>query len=189
MLYKEYSMMHSKKIFLTFVLIIAGIGVHKYLHSRLQSHSQSHSQSNLTNIVQNKTRTISKTLMNTKTTDLTEITTPSGLRYIITQQAPDNAQQPSTGKNVIVHYTGFLDQNNVEQSTFDSSVKRGKPFSFIIGIGQVIKGWDEGVLSMKIGEKRRLIIPGNLGYGTRGVPGLIPANATLYFDVELLGVK
>lgn|GEM_PF-2144298 len=174
-------MMHSKKIFLAFLLIIAGIGAHKYLHSRLSS--------NVTNISQNKTGTLPKTLMNTKTTDLTEIATPSGLRYIITQQVSDNAQQPSTGKNVTVHYTGFLDPNNIEQSTFDSSVKRSNPFSFIIGIGQVIKGWDEGVLSMKIGEKRRLIIPGNLGYGARGVPGLIPANATLYFDVELLGVK
>lgn len=112
-----------------------------------------------------------------------EVITPSGLKYI-DQKVGDGAS-PSLGKEVTVHYTGTLENG----TKFDSSVDRGTPFTFKIGVGQVIKGWDEGVMSMKVGGKRKLIIPGNLGYGAMGSPPKIPANATLHFDVELLGVK
>src|SRR3954466_11901723 len=93
----------------------------------------------------------------------------------------------SSGQRVTVHYTGWLDNNGNKGAKFDSSRDRGQPFTFPLGRGQVIKGWDEGVASMKAGGKRRLIIPPDLGYGPRGTPGgPIPANATLIFDVELL---
>ena len=112
-----------------------------------------------------------------------EVTTSSGLKYI--DQTVGTGASPAPGKMVTVHYTGTLDNG----STFDSSVGRGQPFTFKIGVGQVIKGWDEGVMSMKVGGKRKLIIPGNLGYGAMGSPPKIPPNATLHFDVELLDVK
>lgn len=110
-------------------------------------------------------------------------TTPSGLRYI--DERAGDGPSPQAGQSVSVHYTGWL----TEGKKFDSSLDRGQPFSFPLGAGQVIKGWDEGVASMKIGGKRRLIIPPALGYGERGTPGgPIPPNATLIFDVELLSV-
>jgi peptidylprolyl isomerase len=88
-----------------------------------------------------------------------------------------------------MHYTGWLYQNDTKGQKFDSSLDRGQPFEFPIGAGRVIKGWDEGVASMKVGGKRTLIIPPELGYGARGAGGVIPPNATLMFEVELLGVK
>ena len=88
-----------------------------------------------------------------------------------------------------MHYTGWLYNNGVKGTKFDSSLDRGQPFGFALGAGQVIRGWDEGVAGMKIGGKRTLIIPPELGYGARGAPGAIPPNATLMFDVELLGVQ
>jgi peptidylprolyl isomerase len=90
---------------------------------------------------------------------------------------------PKRGQRVTVHYTGWLENG----TKFDSSVDKGRPFSFVIGIGQVIKGWDEGVMSMKVGGKRKLIIPAKLGYGEKGI-GPIPPNATLIFEVELLAI-
>jgi peptidylprolyl isomerase len=109
-------------------------------------------------------------------------TTPSGLKFV--EQQVGQGKSPERGKRVTVHYTGTL----ADGKKFDSSRDRGDPFQFVIGVGQVIKGWDEGVMTMKVGGRRTLIIPAALGYGARGVPGLIPAGAELHFDVELLGV-
>lgn len=114
-------------------------------------------------------------------------TTPSGLAYEVIREGA--GALPQRGQHVTVHYTGWLDDAGKPGMKFDSSVDRGQPFVFILGVGQVIKGWDEGVALMKVGEKRRLIIPANLGYGARGAAGIIPPNATLIFDVELLDVK
>jgi len=116
------------------------------------------------------------------------ITTPSGLSYIVLKSPQDGAASPQTGQKVSVHYTGWLLEHD-ESNPFDSSVQRGRPFEFIVGIGQVIKGWDEAVLSMKVGEKRQITLPPSLGYGSRGAPGAIPGNATLVFNVELLAIK
>ena len=110
-------------------------------------------------------------------------TTASGLQYIDTVEGTGASPQP--GQTVRVHYTGTLEDGR----KFDSSVDRNEPFEFQIGIGRVIRGWDEGVMTMKIGGKRKLVIPSELGYGARGAGGVIPPNATLIFDVELLGVK
>ena len=115
------------------------------------------------------------------------VTTASGLK--ITDSVAGTGTSPATGKTCVMHYTGWLYNNGVKGAKFDSSVDRGQPFEFTIGVGQVIKGWDEGVASMKVGGKRTLIIPPELGYGARGAGGVIPPNATLMFDVELLGVK
>ena len=96
---------------------------------------------------------------------------------------------PATGQTCVMHYTGWLYDNGAKGSKFDSSRDRGEPFSFRIGKGQVIGGWDQGVASMKVGGKRTLIIPPHLGYGARGAGGVIPPNATLLFEVELLEVR
>ena len=93
------------------------------------------------------------------------------------------------GQQVTVHYTGWLDNNGIKGSKFDSSKDRNQPFEFSLGRGQVIKGWDQGVEGMKVGGKRKLTIPPDLGYGARGAGGAIPPNATLLFEVELLGVR
>ncbi len=111
------------------------------------------------------------------------VTTPSGLRY--EDIVVGTGESPQPGKQVVVHYTGTLEDG----TKFDSSLDRNQPFEFQIGVGRVIKGWDEGVMSMKIGGKRKLVIPPQLGYGARGAGGVIPPNATLVFEVELLGIK
>jgi peptidylprolyl isomerase len=115
------------------------------------------------------------------------MTTASGLQ--ITDSKVGSGASPKTGQICVMHYTGWLYDNGAKGAKFDSSLDRGAPFEFQIGMGQVIKGWDEGVASMKVGGKRTLIIPPQLGYGARGAGGVIPPNATLIFDVELLGVK
>ena len=112
---------------------------------------------------------------------------PSGLKYTDTNVG--TGTEATKGKKVSVHYTGWLYNNGVKGTKFDSSLDRGQPFGFALGAGQVIRGWDEGVVGMKIGGKRTLVIPPDLGYGARGAGGVIPPNATLMFDVELLGVQ
>ncbi len=116
-----------------------------------------------------------------------KVTTLSGLQIIDGQVG--TGASPKTGQTCVMHYTGWLYENGQKTKKFDSSVDRGQPFEFPIGTGRVIKGWDEGVATMKVGGKRTLIIPPDLGYGSRGAGGVIPPNATLIFDVELLGVK
>jgi peptidylprolyl isomerase len=114
-------------------------------------------------------------------------TTASGLKFEILSQGTSE-QKPAQGQLVTVHYTGWLEENGAQGRKFDSSVDRNQPFQFMVGIGQVIKGWDEGVMDMKLGEKRKLTIPAQLAYGARGAGGVIPPNATLIFDVELLKI-
>ena len=115
------------------------------------------------------------------------MTTASGLQIIDTKEG--TGASPKSGQTCVMHYTGWLYENGQKGKKFDSSVDRNEPFEFTIGQRQVIGGWDEGVASMKVGGKRTLIIPPALGYGARGAGGLIPPNATLMFDVELLAVK
>lgn len=114
-------------------------------------------------------------------------TTKSGLKYVDIKAG--TGEEAIKGMKVAVHYTGWLYVNGKRGAKFDSSVDRGQPFSFDLGAGQVIKGWDEGVSGMKVGGKRELFIPPNLGYGQSGAAGVIPPNATLDFEVELLKVS
>ncbi|MFM9879948.1 MAG: FKBP-type peptidyl-prolyl cis-trans isomerase [Burkholderiaceae bacterium] len=115
------------------------------------------------------------------------ITTASGLQYEDTQVGSGSAAQ--AGQQVTVHYTGWLYSDGTQGAKFDSSHDRSSPFAFSLGAGMVIKGWDEGVQGMQVGGQRTLIIPAELGYGARGAGGVIPPNATLKFDVELLSTR
>lgn len=117
---------------------------------------------------------------------MTQQTLPSGLQ--IEDTVAGSGAEAKPGARVRVHYTGWLYENGAAGRKFDSSKDRGDPFVFSLGAGQVIRGWDEGVAGMRVGGTRRLIIPPQLGYGARGAGGVIPPNATLLFDVELLGV-
>ena len=125
---------------------------------------------------------IASNTMTDETAGKETVTTPSGLKYIDIEEG--TGATPSRGQRVTVHYTGTLEDG----SKFDSSRDRKRPFDFTIGVGQVIKGWDEGLSTMKVGGRRQLIIPSELGYGASGAGGVIPPNATLVFDVELLRI-
>lgn len=129
-----------------------------------------------------------KTEPQTKTEGSKMETLPSGLQYT-TLKPGTSDQKPTPGKQVTVHYTGWLWNNGEKGQKFDSSVDRGEPFTFMIGVGMVIKGWDEGVMGMKIGEKRQLVIPPQLAYGSRGAGSVIKPNSTLMFEVELISVS
>ncbi len=113
------------------------------------------------------------------------VTTESGLTYVITQQKDKEGRKPAIGETVLVHYTGTL----TDGTKFDSSHDRSQPIAFKLGIGQVIKGWDEGIAKLGIGDQAILVIPPSLGYGERGAGGVIPPNATLIFIVELVEIK
>ncbi|WP_375380007.1 FKBP-type peptidyl-prolyl cis-trans isomerase [Geothrix oryzae] len=115
------------------------------------------------------------------------ITTATGLQYLDVQVGTGPA--PVRGQRCLVHYTGWLSDKGQKGKKFDSSLDRGEPLAIPIGVGRVIKGWDEGLMSMKVGGKRTLHIPAHLGYGVRGAGGDIPPNADLIFEVELLGVQ
>ncbi len=126
----------------------------------------------------------------TKEANMNWVTIESGLKYQITKQGAADAKCASDDDAVTVHYTGWLDKGGNEPGQkFDSSRDHGQPFTFTLGAHQVISGWDKGVKGMKIGEQRRLVIPAVFAYGKRGVPGAIPSDATLIFDVELLEIN
>ena len=114
-------------------------------------------------------------------------TLPSGVKYH--DEVVGTGPEPKSGQTVSVHYTGWLDNNGQRGKKFDSSRDRGAPFSFVLNGQQVIAGWDSGVATMRVGGKRTLVIPPEQGYGARGAGGVIPPNATLIFDVELLGAR
>jgi peptidylprolyl isomerase len=115
-------------------------------------------------------------------------TTESGMKYKVTKEGQENGAIPQAGQTVKAHYTGWLEGFDSDKK-FDSSRDRNRPFSFSVGAGQVIRGWDESFSSMKVGERRQIILPPRLGYGDRGAGGIIPGGATLYFDVELLAIQ
>lgn len=115
--------------------------------------------------------------------------TKPDLKKITLKEGASDAPIAQHGDNVLVHYTGWLEENGAPGKKFDSSVDRGEPFGFPLGAGYVIKGWDQGVEGMRVGEKRRLIIPAHLGYGARGAGAAIPGGATLIFDVELIKIQ
>jgi peptidylprolyl isomerase len=121
-----------------------------------------------------------------KKSDSKMVKTGSGLQY--EDVVVGTGASPKSGQTCVMNYTGWLWEKGAKGKQFDSSVGK-KPFEFPLGMGRVIKGWDEGVASMKIGGKRNLLIPSNLAYGERGYPGAIPPNATLFFEIELLSVK
>lgn len=122
-------------------------------------------------------------VFNTKGKDT--LTTPTGLKYIVVSEGKNDSPKSQAGKNVSVHYTGYFEDGKI----FDSSVQRGQPLSFELGKGMVIKGWEEGISLMKVGDKLRILIPWNLAYGEQGYPGVIPPKSNLVFDVELMDVK
>ncbi|MCK4650642.1 FKBP-type peptidyl-prolyl cis-trans isomerase [Candidatus Babeliales bacterium] len=126
---------------------------------------------------------------NKKSTKNLEVKTNTGLRFEILNEGDSFSSPPQQGQLITVHYEGWLDEDGEKGKMFDSSRKRGNPFQFRIGTGQVIKGWDEGVASMRIGEIRKLVVPAHLAYGSRGAGDSIPPHSTLIFEVELLNIS
>ena len=124
-----------------------------------------------------------------ETITMKKITTPTGLAYEVITEAKTDALAPKIGQTVSVHYTGWLDVDGQPGKKFDSSVDRGQQFQFPVGMGYVIAGWDQAVADMKVGEKRRVYIPSDLGYGARGAGAAIPPHANLIFDIELFDIQ
>jgi len=165
-----------KEIFISFV-VVATFGVLLILSSLLGLGTPSEAIAAPTSVIYVNDKEINKM-------DLEKaVTTPSGLKYI--DEVVGTGAEPAKGQTVVVHYVGTLENG----TKFDSSRDRNSPFSFKIGVQEVIGGWDEGVATMKVGGRRQLIIPPDLGYGARGAGNVIPPNATLVFDVELLDVR
>lgn len=175
-------MNNAKNLLLIFIALTLALVIALYFKKQPKPAIKEQSMITEKAIVHNLTQ--AQQAPQTKQTEQTKmVTTASGLQY--EDKEVGTGASPVKGKKVTVHYTGTLENGK----KFDSSVDRNQPFTFIIGIGQVIKGWDEGVMSMKVGGKRRLVIPAVLGYGSQNVGGgMIPANSTLIFDVELLKV-
>ncbi|ELR97194.1 FKBP-type peptidyl-prolyl cis-trans isomerase [Gloeocapsa sp. PCC 73106] len=172
-----------KEIAISFSVIVVCL-VLLFVSNLFNSNDQTAAIASSLNSNQNQITQETPVTLNINDLDMDKaVTTESGLKYI--DQQVGGGATPETGKTVKVHYTGFLENGE----KFDSSRDRGSPFSFKIGVGQVIKGWDEGVATMQVGGRRQLIIPPELGYGSRGAGGVIPPNATLIFDVELLEVN
>jgi peptidylprolyl isomerase len=171
-----------KGIFLSVVLMLVCVGILVFTQISGQKDAAigNSSPTQPTTTVTQENNTLIKT--NTMP-EANAVTTSSGLKYV--ELVEGTGVTPQTGQTVVVHYIGTLEDG----TKFDSSRDRGQPFSFTIGKGQVIKGWDEGLSTMKVGGRRQLIIPEQLGYGARGAGGVIPPYSTLIFDVELLDVK